>query len=147
MRTSSVHSRSGRLRSQRGWLRNPFPSSLRIVSRMVAHAMRMFAQAGPRKALFETLEPRLLLSADPASYVTDAEMAQGIGDVAMLLDEPHVESTVTIALDADAAETGESAAVSDAALVGPTAEELDALLAEAAARMSYQGQARIEVID
>ena len=150
MKTSSGRARTSNPRSQRGWLRNPFPSSRRLLHRMVANAMRMFAQTTPRKALFETLEPRLLLSGNPLTQVTDAQLTQEAArsPQAWCSTRRTNRSSPWPSMRMPARwRILVAATASNATLSGPTAAELDALFSEAAARMSYVGDARIEVVD
>ncbi|RPI45226.1 MAG: LEPR-XLL domain-containing protein, partial [Betaproteobacteria bacterium] len=154
------HSRQHRARSQRGWIGNPLPSSLRLLDRMVARAMRAFADTAPRKALFESLEPRMLLSADPLPGLTDDPAARTLDTVDASASASEAQPLalmpaapspgVTVALDqgvASQAPTDVSTSPAAGRSAVPSAAELDALLAEALARMDYAGAVRVELVD
>jgi hypothetical protein len=130
----------GRPNKQRGWLRNPFPSPRRIIDRMVGRALEAFAQrpAAPRRVTFEALEPRLLLSASP---LPDPE-AMGSTEVIEAFDA--AATAPVIALGGGIAG---GAPFASAAIGQPTDAELDALLAEAKSRMSFDGDVRVELMD
>ncbi len=138
---------------QRGWLRNPFPCSTRVLSRLVAGALRAFSQPQQRKALFETFEPRILLSGDPFAAMSEAEAQPTIetsGDAVLRsLHEPDNAPVITWSL----AKTSDGSTAVDAldknrALASfPSDADFDALLAEAAARMGFDEPIRVEVAD
>ena len=84
MVASRVQPRSVSARRQRGWLRNPFPSSARLIDRLVKRAIRAFdGPSIPRpRVAFEPLEPRILLSATALPDQQAIDVAEIIETVA-----------------------------------------------------------------
>ena len=135
------------LARQRGWWRNPFPSHLRLFDRLVTHAVRMLGERQPRKALFETLEPRMLLSADPLQGAADAAAASVLTqNDAGGLTAPYDEPAICLALGQGAAAAAHGSTSAGGAVM-PSVAELAALLTEAVARMGYESAPRIELTD
>ena len=97
IRTDSEHQR-GRHKTVRR-----FPSTRRLLERLVARAVRALrpAQPRPRPVLFEALEPRILLSADPSLSPDFARQVEGALDVPGEVDRYGftLEEPARIALD------------------------------------------------
>ncbi|MGH8636714.1 MAG: LEPR-XLL domain-containing protein, partial [Burkholderiales bacterium] len=117
------------------------------MSKLIARAFRRSheSEAG-RKAVFETLEPRLLLSASPAPDYAAIDAADAAVEAVL------VERTSPLIVFDQGTQSPTNTSSADAAVAAsfsaqPSAAELDALFAEAAARMDYDGAPRIEVTD
>ncbi len=119
---------------QRGWLRNPFPGAQRLIERVVRSALREFSSSRPalRRARFESLEPRILLSGDPVLDTTGETL-----------------EAINAALDAQPSSPVQILGLTPVGSAGapPDGEELAALFSEAKLRMAYDGAVRMEMVD
>lgn len=132
MNENRTRSGSRGTRRQRGWLRNPFPSSVRLIDRLVGRALRAFVPAAPsaRRVNFKQLEPRLLLSATPLPDFNPNEFTEVTQSLAADSDTPIIALDQVGGINAALSPLGAAAAATASA---PSTEELDALLAEARA--------------
>ena len=136
-----AHGHRAANRHRRGHWRHRLHDALDLVARAIGRT-----PAGrPRPALFEPLEPRLLLSADPlsATHLSGQDAAIGSQDAMVgAALSPQQDAGIVLDLDARAlpAATGQASGL-------PTAPELEGLLAEAQRRMGSDADLRIEVAD